>query len=625
MVCDVSDKNKGINQVCKALDIQCLAEGFPVYAKQGEAGELFLSKKNGEYEIRYGSVTQLYRALGYIKEHENESEYKISENARFDTNGIMLDVSQSNAALKPEYLEMFLDRMAIMGLNTLYLYMEDSFHIPEEPYFGHMRGRYTRDELKALDDYAYELGITVIPCVQTLAHLSDVLKWPVYASIREDADVLLVGDERVYEFIKNLLFEMRSTFRSKHIHIGMDEAWRLGRGSYLDRNGYHPLFEIMQEHLHRVLKICDELGIEPMVWSDMLINASHGKGTGMANYYNTDHEILPESVDAFPRDLIQVYWDYNHHTVSKYEKIIKRHKELTDQVVFAGGIWNWNGFTVDYDKTFLITVPALNACKKCGIKNVFATTWGDGGTESNIFGILLGMQLYAEYGYSDHVSEETLAKRFYTCTGCNYHDFRNMTYIDNLIGQEPQEGYCYSNRSRIIMWQDILIGQFDKHLEGGCLAKQYDGVYKDMQDATKRNGQFVFVFEFLEKVTNVLRLKVDMGIRIKEYYDQGDRYKLRKIVSCDLQELSERVRALYDYHRKLWFKCNKSFGWDILDARYGSILLRIDTAIMRLEDYLNGVVKELTEISEPRLPYNGAAEFPMVNRYDLIYSSSRLS
>lgn len=619
------DAMAGLESILAMLGIQCCEDGILTKAMCGEAGEMSVKKEEGRIEIRYGALPQLARALGYIKENEKKERYCIQEYAKFDTNGVMLDVCQNNAALQPKYIKKYMDHMAIMGLNTLYLYMEDSFHIPEEPYFGHMRGRYTREELKDLDDYALGLGITIIPCVQTLAHLIDVLKWPVYYSMREDADVLLVDDERTYTFITHLLREIRKTFRSKKIHIGMDEAFRLGRGVYMDQHGYHPQLEIMKNHLTRVLSICEEVGIEPMVWSDMLINASHGKGCGMANYYNTNHPILAGAIDAFPRELIQVFWDYNHHEAETYEKIIARHKLFTDRVVFAGACWNWNSYTTDYDKTFLITEPALKACKESGVRDVFMTTWGDNGVEGSLFETLLGAQLFAEYGYADEVGEETLRARFAACTGCNYDDFRAMTYLDNRFDHVPQEGYVYENHSRWLMWQDVLCGMYDAHLIPGEMERQYKKV-KDMMDKARgRNGAYGFLFEFLAHVAGVLELKAEIGLKLKEAYDHDDRKTLKNIAEEILPEIGKRMKELWEYHRELWFETNKAFGWEIFELRYGSVILRIDTASKRVCDYLEGKVTALDELEEIRRPYNGKEnELPMENLFSKMISASRI-
>jgi len=42
-----------------------------------------------------------------------------------------------------------------MSYDSLMLYTEDTFELPGYPYFGHMRGRFSKEELKEIDDYAY--------------------------------------------------------------------------------------------------------------------------------------------------------------------------------------------------------------------------------------------------------------------------------------------------------------------------------------------------------------------------------------------------------------------------------------------------------------------------------------
>ena len=48
----------------------------------------------------------------------------------------------------------WVDLTASLGYNTLLLYTEDTYEVPDEPYFGYMRGRYSQAELRELDAYA---------------------------------------------------------------------------------------------------------------------------------------------------------------------------------------------------------------------------------------------------------------------------------------------------------------------------------------------------------------------------------------------------------------------------------------------------------------------------------------
>ena len=61
---------------------------------------------------------------------------------------------------------------ALMGLNLVMLYTEDTYEVEGWPYFGYMRGRYSREELEAIDvtHSVRHRGRTVHPDVS--AHLA---------------------------------------------------------------------------------------------------------------------------------------------------------------------------------------------------------------------------------------------------------------------------------------------------------------------------------------------------------------------------------------------------------------------------------------------------------------------
>ena len=93
--------------------------------------------------------------------------------------GIMLDCSRNGVLTVPSG-KRYIDILSRLGYNCLMLYTEDTYEIPEQPYFGYLRGRYTPKELKELDSYAREKGIELIPCIQTLAHLNTIVRWSTY-------------------------------------------------------------------------------------------------------------------------------------------------------------------------------------------------------------------------------------------------------------------------------------------------------------------------------------------------------------------------------------------------------------------------------------------------------------
>ena len=97
--------------------------------------------------------------------------------------GVMLECSR-NAVMNVASVKKYAEILKKMGYNTLMLYTEDTYEVEGQPYFGHLRGKYTKAELKEIDAFCNRLGIELIPCIQTLAHLNAIFQWrSVYGNI----------------------------------------------------------------------------------------------------------------------------------------------------------------------------------------------------------------------------------------------------------------------------------------------------------------------------------------------------------------------------------------------------------------------------------------------------------
>ena len=125
--------------------------------------------------------------------------FQYQEHIYFERSGLMLDCSR-NAVFTVEKVKFLIRILAKLGMNVLMLYTEDTYEVKSEPYFGAYRGKYTRDEIREIDTYAAMFGIELVPCIQTLAHLHNALKWPEMSEIRDSADILQPGKEETYQY-----------------------------------------------------------------------------------------------------------------------------------------------------------------------------------------------------------------------------------------------------------------------------------------------------------------------------------------------------------------------------------------------------------------------------------------
>ena len=203
-----------VRELCEQLGLAlCDTAATCVTVMPGDC--LSVSGTKTDVQLTYAREHELYRALSHLPAFL-ETGREICEKSRYGTLCYMADNSR-NSVMTVDATKRLIRHLALMGYDSLMLYTEDTFEVPGYPYFGYMRGAYTEQELRDIDDYAYQFGMEVIPCIQTLAHLETTLRWPGFNGMRDTTGILLVGEERTYEFITAILRQCRKCFRSHRI------------------------------------------------------------------------------------------------------------------------------------------------------------------------------------------------------------------------------------------------------------------------------------------------------------------------------------------------------------------------------------------------------------------------
>ncbi|MEG2596906.1 MAG: family 20 glycosylhydrolase, partial [Oscillospiraceae bacterium] len=366
LIGDIKEFEDGLQLILPDLSLEISDSGIPVTVQKGDSLVAKLSADSGC--ISYAKKVQFFRALSHLSQHGVGC--NVEEQGGFEHNGVMIDLTCNNV-MKPETLRYFFRKMALMGLDLAVI--QQLMEVPEYPYYGYMRGRYSADEMKQIDDYAYTFGIEVVPCIQTLGHLERELHWNHMNPISDTPQVLFVGEDETYRFIEACLKAVTAPYRSKRVHIGMDEAWNVGFGKYLRKHGYRETADIMKDHLSRIHEILDRMGLHAMMWSDMYFRSI----SPTDDYYDLTAEIPQKILDSAPSDVDLVYWHYCETEENTYKEMIKRHQRFKAKTIYAGGICTWLGPTPRYDFTINPTVFALRQCRELGVSEVFATLWGD--------------------------------------------------------------------------------------------------------------------------------------------------------------------------------------------------------------------------------------------------------
>ena len=513
---------------------------------------------------------------------EGKTAIEIRQKPNFTTIGPMLDMSRGGV-MRVSAVKKYLEYIAAHGMNMLMLYTEDTYEVEEYPFFGYQRGRYTLEELRQIDDYAWKLGIEVIPCIQTLGHMEQYLRQPVTGAIRDTEKILLIGEEQTYALIRACIASVRKAFRSNRIHIGCDEARMLGLGKYLRLHGYHDRFDLFNQHLQRVTEICREYGYHPMMWSDMYYDiADKNKTEGYATYV----QVPQYAIDAMP-DCDMVFWNYYHRDNDFYRINIEKHIAFNRKVVFAGGIWTWDGFVPNYRLTYDTMKPAMEECVRNGVEDVIITLWGNDGTETNYMLGIPMLSMFSEHCWlGDSCTEQNIWEMaaFFTGTTKELADAVSDFFfrLDGAI-----------RAGKHILWSDPLINLltqgFDleagiRYLEAGL--KIFDQ-YPDHKDVP-----------YFRAVFRASLDKCRLQLTFRDRYKADDKIWLKDFAEQIIPQILEDFESLYRLHYEFWHRDYKTQGFERLMCRYASAKERLRYTADIVMQYVNGEISEI-EALEP--------------------------
>jgi len=569
------------------------------FERASQADVLSVTTQDNMAQITYHTIAHACRGIGLLLGLSADQTVSVDEHASFEMLGLMLDCSR-NAVMRVEHVKRWLHRMALSGLNMLMLYTEDTYELPDEPMFGYLRGPYTRKEVVEIDDYAAALGIDVIPCIQTLGHLEQILQWRrAYWPVRDTNSVLLVGEPQTYDLIAKMIRFWKDAVRSRRIHIGMDETHDLGRGRYMDLLGYKRGFDIFNEHLARVVDICQDEGLQPMIWSDMYFRM--GSRTG--GYYDVESEIPADVAAAIPEAAQLVYWDYYHTDEDFYREWIRRHRAIGFEPLMASGVWSWGRFVYSHVYTEETALPCVRACLQEGLKEIFFTMWKDDGGAVDFDSALAGVLYAAEAAYGEgQVDDERWRLRFEGVCKANLAANLAMSDLD------ASTHYGREVNTRMLLWDDPLLGMYRRSLLARDDTRDFDpaAYYGDLAEKLgawqAKDSGAAGNLAFAAQLARTLAAKSALCDQLAQAYRQADQGTLTDLAQTAIPDLVAQVRQLWEIHRQVWMAQNKAFGFEVQCVRYGGLILRLEETALRIQQLLSGEIAQIEELDVPGGP-----------------------
>ena len=211
----------------------------------------------------------------------------------------------------------------------------------EEATYG---GYYTQDEIKEIVAYAAQRQIMVIPEIEMPGHTCEVLAaypelgctgGPYYVqpgSYWPNDDIFCAGNEKVFEFLEDVIDEVITLFPAPYIHIGGDEATKTAWETCpkcqkrIKDEGLANVEELQSYFIKRMEKYLIEKGKQLIGWDEILEGGLAPEATVMSwrgleggieaarsghdaimcpvshcyfDYYQADPEFQPEAIGGY--------------------------------------------------------------------------------------------------------------------------------------------------------------------------------------------------------------------------------------------------------------------------------------------------------------------------------------
>jgi hexosaminidase len=238
---------------------------------------------------------------------------QIEDQPRFKWRGLLLDVARH--FFTKQEVKQLLDEMAMQKINTLQMHLTDDqgwrIEIKKYPRLteigawrkdagfgldpkasmtygpdGRYGGYYTQDDIREIVAYARGRHITVVPEIEMPGHASAALSafpelscnggpYTPNAQGGVFAGVYCAGKDETFEFLQNVLVEVRQLFPCAYIHIGGDEVrkdnWKKCPRcqARIKQEGLKSEHELQSYFIRRIEKSINAQGRTLIGWSEI--------------------------------------------------------------------------------------------------------------------------------------------------------------------------------------------------------------------------------------------------------------------------------------------------------------------------------------------------------------------
>jgi hypothetical protein len=564
-----------------------LSEGPAVEAAAGDVpGYAATARDDGSVAIAFAGMADLMIALGDLLAEGPPTPTREHVPA-LGFRAVMLDCSR-NGVPTEAFLKGAILRLAMMGMNAFCLYTEDTYEVDGEPLVGYGRGAYTKAELRELATFAGEIGVTMFPCIQTLGHLEQILKYEHYQHLQDTDRVLREGSPEVEGFLDQLIANAAEPYDTPYIHVGMDETWGIGRGKAFREDAPVNPLAMYARHVAKVAEICRRRGLQPIMWGDFILGHSGERPMG------------EEELALLPKDMIMNYWQYHHQETDPHLKAIAAFRAMDYEPVVSPGLHNWGRFWPDLRMAIDTVTPCLQAVHQAKLDMAMLTMWGDDGQEC-----LFDLNYPALAHYLAWCREADPADGLWQrrCDAISGFPCAALAAISRLERAEiddarPKEAYV---SAKMLFYDDPLTAHVERMFRDDTPARAFGALADELAAMMPQAEAAGDLLRLAERFARIVAAKFALGRNCRQAYADNAPDALQEAIAA-VPALAADLAEFHTLYKRLWRRERKPFGLEVMDVRIAGLRARIETLRETVQDYLDGEADAIPEFELPTMP-----------------------
>ncbi len=304
----------------------------------------------------------------------------------YPARGLIDDISRGQMPTLDNFKK-FIKFLSRGKQNIYVMYIEDVIHFKSHPSIGEGRGKLMPDQIREIQDYAKEWFVTIIPGIELLGHMENILLMPEYMQYAEfpGASCLDVTSPATKEFVKQLLDDAIPQFDAPVFAPICDESMDFGLGKaagLVEEKGY---------------------GKALAEWYTFMIEEIRKRGKPVVFFAHDIVQKYPEALAELKKANAWVYcWIYSN--AKKYPTVSKLKKwGLT--VAAGPAVFDWSRH---YPYFAYAEANMINFGKDAlprGAIGLITTKWGDYHNENFRENIYYGLQVNAQAAWTPFKSQ----------------------------------------------------------------------------------------------------------------------------------------------------------------------------------------------------------------------------